>query len=92
MLVHPLFDRPFVIQCDVSDKAISFMLAQQYDDQLRPIMFGGRVLTDVEQRYATIDKELMACYFALKRCKIYILSYDFTVYTDHKPLSCLSAF
>ena len=92
LLVHPLFDRPFVIQCDASDKAIGFMLAQQYDDQLRPIMFGGRVLTDVEQRYATIDKELMACYFALKRCKIYILSYDFTVYTDHKPLSCLSAF
>ena len=34
------------------------MLAQQHDDQLRPIMFGGRVLTDIEQRYATIDKEL----------------------------------
>ena len=44
------------------------MLAQQYDDQLRPIMSGGRVLTDVKQRYATIDKELMVCYFALKRC------------------------
>ena len=92
MLVHPLFDRPFVIQCNASDKGIGFMLAQQHDDQLRPIMFGGRVLTDIEQSYATIDKELLACYFALKRCEIYILGNDFIVYTDHKPLLCLSAF
>ena len=70
--LHHLFDRPFVIQCDASDKAIGFMLAQRHDDQLRSIMFGGRVLTDIEHRYATIDKELLACYFALKRCEIYI--------------------
>ena len=79
LLVHPLFDRSFVIQCDASDKAIGFMLAQ-------------RVLTDVEQRYATIDKELLACYFPLKLGEIYILGYDFVVYTDQKPLLCLSAF
>ena len=60
--------------------------------QLRLIMFGGRVLTYTEQRHATIDKELLACYFALKRCEIYILGYAFIVYTDHKTLLCLSAF
>ena len=48
-------------------------------------------LSDTEQRYATVDKELLACYFALKRCEIYILGYDFVVYTDHKPLLSLSA-
>ena len=67
------------------------MLAQRHDDQLRPIMFGGGVLADIEQRYATIDKELLACYIAL-RCEIYILGYGFIVYTDQKPLLCLSAF
>ena len=91
MSAHPLYDWPFVIQCDPSDKAIGFVLAQRHDDQLSPIIFGGRVLTDVEQRYATIDKELLSCYFALKRCEIYILGCDFFVYTDHKPLLCLSA-
>ena len=49
------------------------------------------MLTDVEQRYATIDKELLPCYFAFKRCEIYILGCVFIVYTDHKPLLCLSA-
>ena len=63
--LHHLFDRPFVIQCDASDKAIGFMLAQRHDDQLRPIMFGRRVLTDIEQRYAKINKELWFAIFLL---------------------------
>ena len=92
LLVHPLFDRPFVIQCDASGSAVGFMLAQQHGDQLRPVMFGGRVLSDTERRYATIDKELLACYFAVKRSEIYLLGHDFIVYTDHKPLLSLSAF
>ena len=92
ILVHPLFDRPFVIQSDASGSAIGFMLAQQHGDQLRPVMFGGRVLSDVERPYATIDKELLACYFAVKRSEIYLLGHEFIVYTDHKPLLSLSAF
>ena len=35
---------------------------------------------------------MLACYFALKRCEIYILGYDFIVYTNRKPLLCLSVF
>ena len=66
ILVHPQFDRPFIIHCDASGKAIGFMLAQMYDNILKPIMFGGRVLSEAEQRYATVDKELLACYFAIK--------------------------
>ena len=68
------------------------MLAQRHDDQLRPIMFGRRVLTDMEQRYAKINKELLVSYFPLKRFEIYILGYDFIVYMDHKLLLRLSAF
>ena len=38
------------------------------------------MLTYIEQRHATIDKELLACYFALKRCEIYILGYAFMLH------------
>ena len=41
-------------------KAIGFLLAQVHDDELRPITFGGRLLSDTEQRDATLDKELLA--------------------------------
>ena len=63
-LVPPLFDRSFVIQCDASDEAIGFMLAQQDDDQLRPIMFGGRVLIDIELRFYCIHESQTFVMFA----------------------------
>ena len=46
ILVHRPFDRPFIIHCDASGKTIGFMLAQMYDNMLKPIMFGGRVLNE----------------------------------------------
>ena len=49
LLAHPKFDLPFIIQCDASGSAIGFMLAQ---DQIKPITFGGRVLSETEGRYA----------------------------------------
>ena len=92
ILFHPQFYCPFIIHCDASGKAIGFMLAQMYDNMLKPIMFGGRVLSKEEQQYATVDKELLTCFFAIKKCEIYELGYDFIVYTDHKPLINLKGF
>ena len=90
--MHSQFDCPFIIHCDASGKAIGFMLTHMYHNMLKPIMFGGRVLSEAEQRYATVDKELLACYFAIKKCETYVLGYDFIVYTDHKPLINLKGF
>ena len=39
-----------------------------------------------------MDNELLACYFAKKKCETYVLGYDFIVYTDHKPLINLKGF
>lgn len=58
------------------------MLVQMHDDQLKPIMFRGTVLSDTEQRYATIDKELLACVFALKKCEIYVFGVWILYNTD----------
>ena len=68
------------------------MLAQMYDDMLKPIMFGGRFLSEVEQRHATVDQELLVCYFVIKKCEIYVLGYDIIVYADHKPLINFKSF
>ena len=48
ILLHPQFDRPFIIHCNASGKTIGFMLAQMYDNMLKPITFGGRVLSEAE--------------------------------------------
>ena len=86
ILVHSQFDRSFIIHRNTSGKATGFMLAQMYDNMLKSIIFGGRVLSEAEQRYATEDKEPLAYYFAIKKCEIYVRGYDFIVYTYQKPL------
>ena len=40
------------------------MLAQQDDDQLRPIMFGGHVLIDIELRFYCIHESQTFVMFA----------------------------
>ena len=40
---------------------------QEHDNVLKPLTFSGRVLTENECRYATIDKGLLVIYLAVKR-------------------------
>ena len=70
LLAHPKFDQPFIIQCDASSSAIAFMLAQVHDGQLRSVVFGGRVLSETEGRYAVTDKELLfSMFFCIKEMR-----------------------
>ena len=92
LLIHPDFDKPFILLTDASALAVGFALTQEVDGCLRPIIYGGRVLSEAEKRYCTTDRELLGIYFAVKRCEYYLLGHDFVVYTDHEPLIHLKAF
>ena len=91
-LTFPNFDEDFIMQVDASEKAIGYMLGQMREGELVPIMFGGRTLTSAETRYSTTDRELLACYFAVTKAKIYLVNQKFYLYTDHKPLTHLQSF
>ena len=92
ILVHPDFEKPFIIVSDASNNAVGFMLGQIYGKDSRPVLFGGRVLLKAERNYDTTNKELLACYFAVKSCAVYVIGHEFFVYTDHKPLIYLKSF
>ena len=83
---------PFILILDTSNKAIGHVLLQEVTGELRPVLFGGRILSDTEQRYSTTDKELLSIYFAVKKCEFYLVGHKFVVYTDHKPLIFLKTF
>ena len=87
ILVHPNFEKPFILISNPSNKVIEHVLLQEVYGEVRPILFGRRVLSNTEQRYSTTDKELLSIYFAFKKCEFY-----FVVYTDHKPLILLKTF
>ena len=52
----------------------------------KPIEFASKALTDTEQRYANIERELLAVVFGCTRFHTYIYGAKFTVESDHKPL------
>ncbi|SCZ91572.1 BZ3500_MvSof-1268-A1-R1_Chr1-2g01497 [Microbotryum saponariae] len=53
---------PCVIESDASDYAISAILSQSVDSQLRPVAFFSRKMTPAEQNYEIHDKELLAIF------------------------------
>ena len=65
---------------------------QEVTGELRPVLFGGRILSGTEQRYSTTDKELLSIDFAVKKCEFYLVGHKFVVYTDHKQLIFLKTF
>ena len=76
--------KPVEIQCDGSQHGLGAVLIQ--DGQ--PIAYSSRSLTDVEGRYAQIEKEMLSIVHACEKFhpKTYIFGKEVTVFNDHKPL------
>ena len=80
-------NKPVTIQCESSDKCLGYTILQDG----KPIAFASTVLSPTQQRYAVIEKEMLAICFAAKKFSTYILGKDdVTVETDHKLLEAIS--
>ena len=70
------------IQSEASKKGLGAVLIQ--DD--KPVIYASRALTEMEQSYSNIERELLSVIFALERFHHYVYGYTAMVQTDHKPL------
>lgn len=75
-------DNPVTLTCDSSQFGLGAACLQDN----KPIAYASRVLTDTEQRYAQIEKELLAVVFACTKFNDYIYGKPVTIETDHQPL------
>lgn len=55
----------------------------------QPVGYGSRALTDCQQRYAHIEKELLAIVYGCEKFHQYIYGKDILVERDHKPLESI---
>ena len=90
ILIHPDPARPFILETDASDFAISGVLSQytQHSKKPHPIGFYSRKLSPAEINYDVHDKELLAIVDCLAHWRPFLLgaNHPITIFTDHKNL------
>ncbi|XP_053406305.1 uncharacterized protein LOC128559147 [Mercenaria mercenaria] len=75
-----------VIQCDSSESGLGATLLQEG----QPVAYASRALTQTEQNYAQIEKELLAVVFAFKKFHHFTYGRRVFVESDHKPLEIIN--
>ena len=91
--VLALYDpnRTTIVSADSSSYGLGAELKQQQiDGTLRPDVFASRSLTDIERRYAQVEKETLALTWACEKLSDFLIGAQrFIFQTDHKPLTSL---
>jgi hypothetical protein len=75
--------------CDARDYAVGAVLSQSKDKKHYAISYASKTLTRPQLNYATMEKELLAVVFAIKKFISYLVGAKVIVYTDHAALKYL---
>ncbi|KAL9956099.1 hypothetical protein ACROYT_G037526 [Oculina patagonica] len=77
--------KEIILQVDASLKGLGATLMQDS----KSVAFASKALTDVETRYANIERELLAVVYGCEKFHTYLFGHSFTVHSDHKPLESI---
>lgn len=86
ILKYPDFSQPFILTTDASNVALGAVLSQGSPPNDHPVAYASRTLNQTEQKYSTIEKELLAIVWACKTYRPYLYGRKFVIQTDHRPL------
>ncbi|GFV68408.1 retrovirus-related Pol polyprotein from transposon 297 [Trichonephila clavipes] len=89
ILFAPDFATEFILQTDASEVGAGVVLSQRIEGEEHPIVFLSKKFSKAERNYSTVERELAAIIFGLKRLKHYLDGQKFIIETDHNPLSKL---
>ena len=88
VMSYPRTDLPYRLYTDASDTCVGAILVQLHEDNIeRVVQYVSHQLTDTQKRWAVIEKEAFAVVYALTKLRPYLLGADFTIFSDHKPLT-----
>ena len=77
--------KPITLQVNASMAGLGTVLFQE----VRPVTFASRALTETESRYANIEREMLAVVFGCERFHNFLFGQDFIVESDHKSLESI---
>ncbi|KRY23882.1 Transposon Ty3-G Gag-Pol polyprotein [Trichinella patagoniensis] len=93
ILVHPDFDRTFLLDVDASEDAVGAVLSQQGgQDPPAVIAYASRSLSRAERGYCATRREMLALVWATQHFRPYLYGRRFIARTDHNSLRWLRNF
>lgn len=63
IMISPDWSLPFELMCDASDYAVGQVLGQRRYKHFQQIYYASKVLTDAQENYTTMEKELLVMVF-----------------------------
>ena len=92
--------KPLFIECDASKQGIGCVMLQPDDNipadmnngipsNLWPVAYASKSLSEAEQNYANIERELLGVVFFLETLKHLTSGRQTNIITDHKPFTSL---
>jgi RNase H-like domain found in reverse transcriptase len=86
-LAHPAPEAEIFLSVDASATHVGAVLQQRTAGQsARPLAFFSAKLDSAQEKYSAFDRELLACYLAIRHFCWILEGRTFHVLTDHKPL------
>ena len=78
------------VSTDASSYGLGGVLLQKDRQDWRLVFYASRLLTDMEQKYAQVEKEALTVTWCCEKFSEFLIGLKiFTIETDHKPLLAL---